>query len=480
MNYTLLIPEYVLAACAVLVVALDLWMPKLRQDILAYATAAATIGVLIGSLAYLRTTESFAGLFQIDHYTEFFRVFFLGAAAFIAVYSAQYLGKAKIRNAGEYYGIVLLATIGAIGMASATELLTAYISLELLSFGLYVLISFNKMDEKSNEAGLKYLLLGGFSSAMFLYGLSLIYGATKSTSYAAIATALHNAPANLNFALLMGFVLIIAGIGFKVAAVPFHVATPDAYEGAPTPITAFLSITSKAAGFALLLRLFGSAFLPMIDQWRWMIALLAALTMTFGNLVAIQQHNMKRLLAYSSIGQVGYLLIGIAAMAPDSASALLVHLAGYAITNLVVFGAVIAIYNHTGTDEIPDYYGMADREPFLALVLTVGLFSLAGLPLFAGFFTKFLLFQAGALHGMLWLTGFAVVNSMISLYYYLLVIKQLYLGDADRDRPRFSLPIIWNGVLGIGMIAIFFIGIWPFPLLKAADKAVSVIFTRSV
>src|SRR5581483_5125079 len=150
---------------------------------------------------------------------------------------------------------------------------------------------------KSNEAGLKYLLLGGFSSAMFLYGLSLIYGATKSTSYAAIATALHSAPSNLNFALLMGFVLIIAGIGFKISAVPFHVATPDAYEGAPTPITAFLSITSKAAGFALLLRLFGSAFLPMIDQWRWMIALLAALTMTFGNLVALQQHNMKRLLA---------------------------------------------------------------------------------------------------------------------------------------------------------------------------------------
>src|SRR5579883_789123 len=219
MNYTLLIPEYVLAACAVLVVALDLWFPRLRQDLLAYLAAAAAIGVLIGSLAYLRTTESFAGLFQIDHYTEFFRFFFLGAAAFIAVYSAQYLGKAKIRNAGEYYGIVLLATVGAIGTASATELLTAYISLELLSFGLYALISFNKLDEKSNEAWLKYLLLGGFSSAIFLYGLSLIYGATRSTSYSAIATALHNAPTNLNFALLMGFVLIIAGIGFKVAAV---------------------------------------------------------------------------------------------------------------------------------------------------------------------------------------------------------------------------------------------------------------------
>jgi NADH-quinone oxidoreductase subunit N len=479
MNYELMIPEYILAGVAAGVVALDLCFPNVRKDLLAYLTAAAAIIVLLVSLLFLGKHQSFSGLFQIDHYTEFFRIFFLGATAFIAIFSAQFLGKAKIKNAGEYYGLLLLATIGAIGMAAATELLTAYISLELLSFGLYVLISFNKLDEKSNEGGLKYLLLGGFSSAMLLYGISLIYGATRSTSYDAIATALHSAPANLNFALLMGFVLIIAGIGFKIAAVPFHMATPDAYEGAPLPITAFLSITSKAAGFALLLRLFGTAFMPMIDHWRWMIALLAALTMTLGNLIAIQQHNMKRLLAYSSIGQVGYLLIGIAALAPDSASALLVHLAGYAVTNLVVFGAVIAIYNATGKDEIPDYYGMADRQPFLALVLTIGLFSLAGLPLFAGFFTKFLLFQAGALHGMLWLTGFAVVNSMISLYYYLLIIKQLYLGSEDSDRPRFSLSVIWNGVLGVGMLGIFFIGIWPFPLLKAADKAVSVIFTHS-
>lgn len=476
MNYSLLIPEYLLVAFAFAIVGLELWFPRLRKDVVAYATALAALICLLVSLAYLNTEEGFSGLLHVDHYTTFFRVFFLGAAVFIALFSAQFV-RNRLRNVGEYYGVLLLATAGAIGMAAATELLTAYISLELLSFSLYVLISFNKLDEKSNEAGLKYILLGAFASAMFLYGVSLIYGATRSTNYNEIAQFLASGGAHdFNFALLMGFVLIITGIGFKIAAVPFHMATPDAYEGAPLPITAFLSITSKAAGFALLLRLFGSAFLPMLADWRWMIALIAAITMTFGNLVAIQQHNMKRLLAYSSIGQVGYLLIGIAAMAPDSASALLVHLAGYAITNLVVFGAVIAIFDATGEDEIVDYYGMAERQPFLALVLTVGLFSLAGLPLFAGFFTKFLLFQAGAVHGLLWLVGFAVVNSVISLYYYLLVIKQLYLGTSDDKHPRFRLPALMNGSLGLLMIGVFFVGIYPLPLLKVADKAAGVIF----
>ncbi|MHB8574181.1 MAG: NADH-quinone oxidoreductase subunit N, partial [Dehalococcoidia bacterium] len=418
MNYTLLIPEYCLTALAFIVIAVELWFPRVRRDIIGYITALGCAGVLAGSLAYLQTQESFSGLFSIDHYTTFFRILFLGAAVFIALFSAQFV-QSKLRNAGEYYGILVLATVGAIGMAAATELLTAYISLELLSFSLYVLISFNKFDPKSNEGGLKYLLLGAFSSAMFLYGLSLIYGVTRTTEYSGIAQALAGDTTNINFGMLMGIVLIVTGIGFKIAAVPFHMATPDAYEGAPLPITAFLSVTSKAAGFALLLRLFSSAFLPVIDQWRIIIAVVAALTMTFGNLVAIQQHNIKRLLAYSSIGQVGYLLIGIAAMSPDSASALLFHLAGYIITNLVVFGAVIAIYNSTGEEEIPGYAGMSDRQPFLALVLTIGLFSLAGMPLFAGFFTKFFLFQAGMRHGgLFWLVGFGIVNSMISLYYY--------------------------------------------------------------
>jgi len=476
MNYALLIPEFCLTGLAFVIVTLELWRPNIGKDIIGYLTGLGALAVLLGSLAYVKVDESFNGLLRVDNYTTFFRVLFLGSAVFIALFSAQFV-RARLRNTGEYYGVLLLATAGAIGMAAATELLTAYISLELLSFSLYVLISFNKLDRRSNEGGLKYILLGAFSSAMFLYGLSIIYGVTRTTNYGEIATVLQTGKGDINLALLMGFILILTGIGFKIAAVPFHMATPDAYEGAPLPITAFLSVTSKAAGFALLLRLFSTAFMPMMDDWRWMVALLSAMTMTLGNLIAIQQHNIKRLLAYSSIGQVGYLLIGIAAMSPASASALLFHLAGYVITNLVVFGSVIAIYNATSEEEIPDYAGMADRQPFLALVLTIGLFSLAGMPLFAGFFTKFFLFQAGANAGLLWLVGFGVVNSVISLYYYLLVIRRLYQSGSERpEANRFRLPILMSGMLGLLSLGVFFVGIYPFPLLKAADKAVALLF----
>jgi NADH-quinone oxidoreductase subunit N len=472
MNYSLLIPEYCLVGLAFLVIAVELWFPQVRKDIVGYIAALGAAGILAGSFAYAETDESFGGLFQIDHYTLFFRVLFLGAAVFICILSAQFVRK-FLRNGGEYYGVLLLGTAGAIGLAAATELLTAYISLELISFSLYVLISFAKYDRKSNEAGLKYVLLGAFSSAMFLYGVSLVYGVTKTTSYVGIAQSL---PAAGNLGFLMGIVLILTGVGFKIAAVPFHMATPDAYEGAPLPITAFLSITSKAAGFALLLRLFSTAFGPRVDEWKWLVAILSAATMTLGNLIAIQQYNIKRLLAYSSIGQVGYLLIGIAALAPDAASALLFHLAGYIITNLVVFGAVIAIYNQTGIDEIPDYAGMADRQPFLALVLTIGLFSLAGMPLFAGFFTKFFLFQAGANHDLLWLVGFGVVNSMISLYYYLLVIKQLYLAGDKSPSARVHPSPVLAGAIGLLTLGVFFVGIYPMPLVKGTDKAIAPLF----
>ena len=308
-----------------------------------------------------------------------------------------------------------------------------------------MLVSFAKMDAKSNEGGMKYMLLGAFSSALFLYGLSLIYGVAGSTSYADINAALSGGVSSFGFAMLMGLVLVIAGIGFKVSAVPFHMWAPDAYEGAPLPITAYLSAASKAAGVALLLRLFTEAFLPVLSDWRWMIAALAAASMTLGNLVAIQQHNIKRLLAYSSIGQAGFMLMGIAALsrvdgeragaAPDR---LRHHQPGG------VRRRSSPSTTRRGKDEIADYRGLAERAPFLALSLTIALFSLAGMPLFAGFATKFLLFQAVAKEGFLWLAALAVVNSLISLYYYLLVIRQMYVGEAE-DKLRLRVPLRVNG-----------------------------------
>jgi len=361
-------------------------------------------------------------------------------------------------------------------MAAGTELISAYIAFELLSFSLYILVSFEKRNKKSNEGGMKFMLLGAFSSAIFLYGLSLLYGVTGTTSYAGIAHALSAPHAGISYTLLAALILIITGLGFKVAAVPFHMWGPDAYEGAPLPITAFLSVASKGAGFALFLRLFSTALMPAMGDWRWMIALLSTATMLVGNLVAIQQHNIKRLLAYSSIGQVGYLLIGIAALSQAGASALLFHLAGYAVTNLAAFLVIIAVFNMTGKDEVQDFAGLAETAPFLALALSVSLFSLAGMPLFAGFFTKFILFQAGVQQGLLWLVGVALVNSFISLYYYLLIIKVMYLGTPEQP-ARFRVPAVMTAVIAILVIGVVIIGIYPGPLLQAAANATRFLFS---
>jgi NADH-quinone oxidoreductase subunit N len=474
-DYSLLIPEYFLAGLAATVVALDLLWGRRLSNYLAYIAAAGLAGILAFSLLYLNDTpNSFAGLIKIDNFTTFFRVFFIASTFCIVLASAHFV-RARLRHAGEYYGLLILSTIGAIYMAAAQELLTAYISLELLSFSLYILVSFAKFDAKSNEGGLKYMLLGAFSSALLLYGLSMIYGVAGSTTYSEIAEALSAGTAGFSLPLLMGLVLILTGLGFKVAAVPFHMWTPDAYEGAPLPITAYLSATSKAAGFALLLRLFSGAFLPVIDDWQWMVAALAAITMTVGNLVAIQQHNIKRLLAYSSIGQVGFMLIGIAVLSDAMASALVLHMVGYVVTNLAAFIAIIAYYNMTGKDEIADLRGMAERAPFLSAVLAISLFSLAGLPFFAGFATKFILFLGAADGGFLWLSALAIVNSVISLYYYLSVMKQMYI-VAPEEPGRFRIPMVLNGVLAVLVAGIIFVGVFPQPLFEAAANATSFLF----
>ena len=478
LDYSLLIPEYLLAALAAVVIALGLYDARRARTYLPYVSAGGLGGILVVSLFYINKGPlDFAGLVQIDNYTTFFRVLFIAVTAVVCLASAHFV-RDRLRNAGEYYGLLILSTIAAIYMAAGRELITAYISLELMSFSLYVLVSFAKMDAKSNEGGMKYMLLGAFSSAMFLYGLSLIYGVTGSTSYADINAALSGG-GDFGIAMLMGLVLIIAGIGFKVSAVPFHMWAPDAYEGAPLPITAYLSAASKAAGMALLLRLFTEAFLPVLSDWRWMIAALAAASMTLGNLVAIQQHNIKRLLAYSSIGQAGFMLMGIAALSESTSSALLLHMTGYVITNLAAFVVIIAFYNATGKDEIADYRGLAERAPFLALALTVALFSLAGMPLFAGFTTKFLLFQAVADEGFLWLAALAVVNSLISLYYYLLVIRQMYVGEA-KEKVRLRVPVGVNAVILSLVIGVFVVGLFPQPLFKATDNAVHAIFPTGV
>lgn len=478
-EWELLAPEYILVAWAGALIMLDLFLPqqmcgRLGKEALGYLAA---LGALIAtgvSLIWVDDTTDFAGLIQIDDYTTMFRVFFGMIGVFACLASARYV-KERLLHAGEYYAFILLSVVGANGMAAANELLTAYISLELLSFSLYVLTAYAKYDLRSNEAGLKYMLLGAFSSALLLYGISLIYGVTGSTDFAAIGEALSGDSSGIEESMFLGLALIIAGLGFKVAAVPFHMWTPDAYEGAPLPVTALISAISKSAGFALFLKLFAVAFLPLLDDWRYIIAALSAATMVLGNLVAIQQSNIKRLLAYSSIGQVGYLLMGIAALSSDAASALVLHMMGYVVTNLAAFVCVIIFYNWTGKEEVKDFAGLRDRAPFLAYSLSIALFSLAGMPLFAGFATKFILFQAAADQDLLWLAATAATMSFVSLYYYLIVIKEMFIGESA-EKESFPVPWMEYGALALLVAGVLFVGLYPQPLFDQVDSGTAVIF----
>jgi NADH-quinone oxidoreductase subunit N len=473
-DWWLLSPEYILVGYAGLLIMLDLFLKQANKEHLGYLAAGGALLSVLVSLIWIDETTDFAGLIEIDDYTTMFRVFFGLIGVFACIASARYV-KERLLHAGEYYAFILLCVVGANGMAAAGELLTAYISLELLSFSLYVLASFAKFDLRSNEGGLKYMLLGAFSSALLLYGISLIYGVTGSTDYGAIGAALSGDTTDIEPALFLGLSLIIAGLGFKVAAVPFHMWTPDAYEGAPLPVTALISAISKSAGFALFLKLFAESFLPVIDDWRYFIAGLAVATMVLGNLVAIQQSNIKRLLAYSSIGQVGYLLMGIAALSPDAGSALVLHMMGYVVTNLAAFVCVIIYYNWTGKEEVKDFAGLAERAPYLALSLSIALFSLAGMPLFAGFATKFILFQAAANEDLLWLAGVAVTMSFVSLYYYLIIVKEMYLGVPE-EPSRFRTPWLEYAALTLLTLGVLFVGLYPQPLFDAVDTSTATIF----
>jgi len=482
-DYTIFIPEYIAAGAAVGIIGIELFWPAFNRRSLAYLTALAAVAWFVAGLFFIgKDPNSFQGLISSDDFTTYFRLLAAVIVFVVALMSANYMAD-RTKTASEYYGLMLVAGCGMVYMAAATELITAYISLELLSFSLYILVGFLKRDNRSSEASLKYILLGAFSSAMFLYGMSLVYGVTGTTTYDGIAEALSARGSGTDSAVVIGFMLMIAGVGFKVSAAPFHMWAPDAYEGAPLPITAFLSTLSKAAGFALILRLFGTAIVVDAPEWRWAIIALAAATMTVGNLVAIQQSNLKRLIAYSSIGQVGYMLISIAAIGYGDAeggvnatSGLLIHIIGYVASTLLLFSALTAVYNRTQRDDIEGLRGLAETQPFLAMVITCALFSFAGLPFFAGFSTKLFMFQGATTDETLWVIALAVLNSFISLYYYLMIIRRMYLFDPVGDSARWKLdPVL--GALGVVLVlGVLFIGMYPGPAFEVSEEAAKPLF----
>ena len=475
-RFELLWPEFLVAGLAFLVFTLDFFLRKEQKNILAWVSGLGLVYIVAFSIPFLRDESDslFGGLYRVDDYALFFKVLSMAIGGAVIIGSVHYVNR-YLSHPGEYYAIILLSVLAMMMMAASGELLTAYLSLELLSFCLYILSGFALHDRKSSEASVKYILLGAFSSGLLLYGIVLLYGALGTTSFAEMAVALDGID-DIDGRLLIGLTLLVTGLGFKMAAVPFHMWAPDVYEGAPMPVTAYIAVGSKVAAFALVLRLFAEGLLPAIEQWDILIAGLAAITMLFGNLVALAQTNIKRMLAYSSVGQVGFLLMGVAAMSTLASNGLMVHLVGYSATNLAVFFAIIAFYNQTGKEEISDFAGLAERSPFLAAAITVSLFSLAGLPFLAGFVTKFYLFSAAAAEDLLWLAGVAMVASLISLYYYLRVIREMYLNPAaDGEGDTIQIPSLLFGLVGVMVIIVILVGVYPDPLVEFVEDATAVI-----
>jgi len=411
------------------------------------------------------------GTFKLDGFAIFMKGFFLLCTFFIVIMSREYDSYFKSR-AGEFYLILLLALLGSLFVASANGFLTLFIAIELTTLSLYVLTSFLRSNERSIEAGVKYLLMGIFSSALMLYGISFIYGVTQSFSFDSTRLYLQTTGQPSVF-LYLGFFLIIAGIGFKIAAFPFQLWAPDVYEGAPTPVVAFLSTISKGMGFAVLLRFLFAVADSLNPIWMPLMALLSAATLLYGNLGALPQlqGSLKRLLGFSSISHAGYLLMGIAAGSKLGVQAVLYYLPVYALANLAILMSLVLISKTLGSETIPALRGLSVRSPFLSACLFIALLSLAGIPPLAGFFGKFMLLQAVIEQGMLWLALIGVLGVVISLFYYLSVIRQIYV-EKPETPDMITLPAgVRVSLFGI-MTAIVLLGIFQQPLLDLISQIV--------
>ena len=411
---------------------------------------------------------TFNGMFLMDSLAWFFKGFFLLTMFFVFVMTQQFFKSMGARK-NEFYLLLWTSLLGMCLMASSADFLLVFISIEILTLSLYVMTAYLKSDKHSLEAGMKYLILGSLASGFLLYGISLLYGATHSTRFDLIQA--FAGTHSMNPMILLSVVLIFAAVGFKIAAVPFQMWVPDVYQGAPTPVTALLSVGSKAAGFVILIRLFFGIFASWHGEWSLVLAVLSAATMCYGNLAAMFQTNIKRLLGYSSIGHAGYLLMGAAAGTALGASAINFYLLGYLFTNLAAFLVIVLFFMAVKSDEIEDYAGLSQRSGILSVTLLLALVSLAGLPPLAGFFGKFTLLVATIQSGYLWLALIAAVNIVISLYYYLIVVKRMY-ADAPRITSPIPVSLPMRLVLTLAILGILAIGIFQGPFLDAAMAAV--------
>ncbi len=450
-----ILPEIFILAIGIIILTLEpFWKPEARRS-LGWLTAGGLLLTVVVSLLIGRPAEptpALGGMIRFDWLGFFFKMVFLVGGAATALFL---MDLDKLNRRGEVYVLLLASLLGMNLMASSANLVMLYLSIETTSIPLYVLAGFLRSDDKSTEAGFKYLLFGALTSTVMLYGFSLLYGFTGTTDIYALASSL---PKGLFFGVVF---LILVGLGFKVSIVPFHFWAPDVYEGAPTPVAGFLSTASKAAGFAVLVRLFVVGFQPDAQTWALIFAILSAVTMTLGNLLALAQKNIKRMLAYSSIAHAGYILIGVAAiymlgdgsLSPLGVTSVVFYLIAYILTNLLAFGIVMTFARVAGSDDIPAYNGLSRRHPWLALAMLVGFLSLAGMPPFGGFVAKIFVFAAAVQSGLIWLAVVGVINAIVGVYYYLIVLKHVYL-FRDEATENVPLPITRPYALALIVLAL--------------------------
>src|SRR2546421_4700143 len=459
----LLAPEASMTILALAVMMVDLFV---KRRIVTFTVALAGLIVPLGfaiaqavTPGFLSTPHyAFFGMLVIDPYAVFFEILSVLIAAFMLMASYNYIEK-YVKAEGEFITLMLFAGTGMMFMASTNELISIYISLELTSIPLYVMAGFLRTGERSAEAAVKYVLLGAMSSAILLYGFALLYGLTGTTDLTGIATSIKAGVQNGNVLVLIASILILAGFGFKISAVPFHMWAPDIYEGAPTPATAFFSAGSKAAGFAALLRVFITGGLGQVNLTSLItiVSIIAVLTMTLGNLVAAVQTNVKRMMAYSSIAQVGYILVGFAASLSgqnsDGRSAVLFFILVYVLTNLGAFAGIIALANATGGEKIEDFRGLAKRAPLLSAGTALCLLSLSGIPPTAGFVSKLFIFTAVWSQGLSWLVVIALINTVVSLVYYGRIVKAMYF-DAPLKEDHLTTPMSLSSSIALTTAAV--------------------------
>ncbi len=482
MNLPLISLEISVMALGLLVLLADLWLPAERKQMLGYAAAAALGVLLLNSFTShcscaLVGQDAFNHMFVQDALSVFFKRFFLLAAILVLVLAVEFSDRIA-SGVSEYYSLIIFALAGMMFAASANDFALLFVSLELITVTFYVLTSFQRARLVSLEAGVKYLIIGALSSAFMVFGIALVSGVSGKFNFNELAVAAPQFAHNKLF--LLGLLFVLVGLGFKIAAVPFQIWAPDVYQGAPTPTTAFLAVGSKAAGFVLVLRLLFTAVPTIAAQATNLLIIISALTILYGNLCAIPQRNVKRLLGYSSIAHAGYLFLGVAALSGAGISAILYYLSGYLFTVLAAFFVIGLVLRHLETEDVSGLAGLSQRSPLLAATLTIAMVSLAGIPPMAGFFGKFLLLkavieQAPINHGYYCLAFVALAGVVISLYYYFNVIRAIYWGQGATDLSPVTISVPMRLAIYGCILGIFFIGLVPAPLLKLTTPAAAVL-----